>query len=95
MFYDEGDMAAVIQFTIKCMNVPVGTKVSFSAGAPGPVPAIFLPPVTVTSLNFITGIQCQVPAYYVSSIYYNLELPPGIVDISTATVTLQAAYVAA
>jgi len=35
---------------------------------------------------------CNVPANYASDIYFNLEAPPGVTDLSNASVDIQAAY---
>jgi hypothetical protein len=93
MYYEQGTDASDIQFTIICTNVPIGTKISFSAGAPGPLPPIYLQPTQVSTFpSFITGVKCSVPANYESDIYFNLEAPAGVTDLSTATVDIQAAY---
>jgi hypothetical protein len=93
LYYDQGDDGASIQFTVMCVNVPIGSKISFSAGAPGPNPPIFLQPTVVSTYpSFNTGVTCDVPAKYISDIYFNLEAPPGVTDLSTAKVTIQAAY---
>lgn len=92
LYYEQGEDGCNIQFTVICTNVPVGTTISFSAGAPGPVPAIFLEPTTVsTSPSFITGVVCNIPPNYVSDIYFNLRAPIGS-DLTTAKVEIQAAY---
>ena len=91
--YDQGTEASKIQFTIICTNVPKNTKVSFSAGAAGPNPPIYLEPTLVSTYpSFTTGVVCSVPAGYKSDIYFNLEAPPGVTDLSTAKVEIQAAY---
>jgi hypothetical protein len=93
MYYEQGEDGCRIQFTIICTNVPKGTKVSFSAGAPGPNPPIYLEPTTVSTFpSFTTGVVCNVPANYVSDIYFNLEAPAGVTDLSDAVVEIQAAY---
>ncbi|GGX14262.1 hypothetical protein [Aquimarina muelleri] len=93
MYYEQGTEAAKIQFTIICENVPIGSTVSFSAGAPGPIPPINLDPTVVsTGPSFTTGIVADVPANYVSDIYFNLQAPAGVKDLSKAKVSIQAAY---
>lgn len=93
MYYEQGTEASQIQFTIICTNVPKGTKVSFSAGAAGPVPPIYLEPTVVSTYpSFTTGVICSVPKDYESNIFFNLEAPAGVTDLSTATVQIQAAY---
>jgi hypothetical protein len=93
MYYEQGEDASQMEFTIICTNVPIGTKVSFSAGAAGPIPPIFLQPTTVSTFpSFTTGIVCQVPANYVSDIYFNLEAPPGVTNLDNAKVQIRAAY---
>ncbi|WP_118951556.1 hypothetical protein [Taibaiella helva] len=92
-FYEQGTEGGKIQFTIICTNVPKGTKVSFSAGAPGPNPPIYLEPTQVSTFpSFTTGVVCDVPAGYVSDIYFNLEAPPGVTDLSEAVIDIQTAY---
>jgi hypothetical protein len=93
MYYEQGTEASQIQFTIICTNVPKGTKVSFSAGAAGPTPPIYLEPTVVSTYpSFTTGVICSVPKNYESTIFFNLEAPAGVTDLSTATVQIQAAY---
>lgn len=93
MYYEQGKEGGQIQFTIICENVPVGSTVSFSAGAPGPDPAIKLDPTIVsTGPSFTTGIVSNVPANYVSDIYFNLQAPEGVKDLANAKVSIQAAY---
>ncbi len=91
MYFEMGDEAGKIQFSIICKNLPLGCTISFSAGSPGANPAIYLAPTVVTtSPLFNTGIECQVPAGYTSDIYYNLVVPSG--DILHASVNIRASY---
>jgi hypothetical protein len=93
LYYEQGDEAALMEFYIICENVPLKTKISFSAGAPGPVPPIFLNPTEVSTFpNFTVGMSSNVPKGYVSDIYFNLEAPPGVTDLSNAKVTIRANY---
>lgn len=93
--YDQGDMSAQMLFMLKCTNLPVNTLVSLSAGAPGPTPAIYIPPTPVaTSPNFMVGISCWVPANYKSKIYANIQAPSGGTIPDGAKVELQVAYAA-
>lgn len=93
MYYEQGTEASQIQFTIICTNVPKGTKVSFSAGAAGPVPPIYLEPTVVSTYpSFTTGVVCSVPKNYESNIFFNLEAPAGTPNLNDATVQIQAAY---
>jgi hypothetical protein len=93
LFYEQGTEASEIMFTLICKNLPVGCKVSLSAGVPGPSPEIYLQPTVVTTYpTFVTGIICQVPANYASDIYFNLEAPPGVTDLGNASITIQASY---
>jgi hypothetical protein len=93
MYYEQGTDASRIQFTIICTNVPKNSIISFSAGAAGPVPPIYLEPTTVSTYpSFTSGVVCNVPANYASDIYFNLQAPQGVTDLSTATVEIQAAY---
>ncbi|HEY8930225.1 MAG TPA: hypothetical protein VIM55_13590 [Mucilaginibacter sp.] len=73
-----GPYSGQVLFLISCKDIPLGCQVSFSAGSPGTSPAVYLPPVTVTSSpNFSAGVQCNVPADYISDIYYTLITPAG------------------
>jgi len=92
MGYQQGPDAFMIEFVLICKNLPVETKVSFSAGAPGPEPAIFLPPTAVNGPDFFTGLESMVPANYVSAIYYNITFPKGTTPPPDAQVSLQAWY---
>lgn len=70
--YDQGVAGDKVQFIITCTNVPVGAKVSFSAGTPGPTPLIDLQPTAVTnSTSFVVGVECDVPANYKTNISYS------------------------
>ncbi len=91
MYYQQGDEASLIQFTLKCLNFPLGTIVGFYCSVPGPVPMIELPPTPVlTSPSFVTGMECFVPAKFEGYIYYYAEFkqPPP----ASARFQLQAAY---
>jgi hypothetical protein len=93
LYYEQGIEASTIQFTIKCLNVPVGSTISFSAGVGGPNPPIYLAPTVVsTGPSFTTGVECDVPANYVSDIYVNVSAPKGVTNLNNAKVTIQAAY---
>lgn len=60
---------ASIYFQLNCTNVPVGSKVSFSCGDPGPDPAINLQPTVVsTGPNFTTGVWSTIPANWSGTI---------------------------
>lgn len=92
-YYEQGTEGGQIQFTVICENVPKDTLISFSAGAPGPNPPINLEPTKVSTFpSFTTGIVANVPADYVSDIYFNLQAPDGVTDLSKAKVSIQAAY---
>lgn len=70
--YNQGTVGDKVQFLITCTNVPVGAKVSFSAGTPGPNPVINLDPTPVTnSSSFMVGCTCDVPANYQTKISYS------------------------
>jgi len=93
LFYEQGTEAGLMEFTIKCLNVPINTKVSFAAGVSGPIPPIQLKETPVSTYpSFNTGVECQVPAGYVSEIYFNLEAPQGVTELPDAKVTIQATY---
>ncbi|MBB3053760.1 hypothetical protein [Mucilaginibacter gotjawali] len=93
LFYQQGTEAGTMEFTIKCVNVPIDTVVSFSAGKAGPVPPIQLKETKVSTYpSFNTGIECQVPANYESDIYFNLVAPSGVTSLPDAKVTIQATY---
>lgn len=92
MFYEQGSEGGAMEIMLMCKNLPDGTKVSFSAGAPGPEPAIFLPPTVVNGPDFVVGLRSHLPANYASSIYYNIQAPPGKNNFSNASVSLQVWY---
>jgi len=92
MLYEQGAEGGPVEFIIACKNLPAGTKVSFSGGAPGTMPPLFLPPTNVDGPNFFVGMQCRVPANYVSRIYYNIDLPPDAIPPPDAGVSMQAWY---
>lgn len=93
LYYEQGTEASAIQFTLKCVNIPIGSTVSFSAGAGGPNPPIYLAPTTVsTGPSFTAGIECDVPANYKSDIFVNISAPKGVTNLDGAKVTIQAAY---
>lgn len=83
MNYTQGDLAGTMQFVLQCQNVPVGAKVGFSCGTPGPTPLINLPPTTVTNgSSFVIGMVSNVPANFISNISYSYwangnNPPPG------------------
>jgi len=96
LFYEQGEDASTINFYIKCYNVPIGTKVSFYAPVSGPTPPIRLEPTIVSTYpSFSSGIECEVPAGYVSDVFFNLEAPPGVTDLPDARVVIQATYTVA
>lgn len=93
--YDQGSEAANVFFMLVCIDVPIGTILTFSAAAPGPVPPIMLPPTTVVTYpSFSVGINTTVPANYQTEIKYCYELPPGVVPPPGFNITLQAVIVA-
>lgn len=93
MSYDQGDTPSKVQFTVICTNVPKGSTISFSAGAVGPNPPIYLEPTTVSTYpSFTTGVVCAVPAPYTTDIYFTLVAPNGS-DLTTTTIDIQAGYV--
>lgn len=91
MYYEQGTEASLIQFTLKCLNFPLGTIVGFYCSEPGPVPMIELMPTAVmTYPSFAIGLECFVPANFKGTIYYYAEFkqpPPANVKFQ-----LQAAY---
>lgn len=67
--YSQGDMAATIQFELRCTNFPVGTMVNVTCNAPGPTPPIYIPRMYVSaSPVYTTGIVTRVPANFESTI---------------------------
>ncbi len=93
LYYEQGDEASTVQFTLKCLNIPIGSTVSFAAGAGGPNPPISLSPTIVsTGPSFTTGVECDVPAGYKSDIFVNVSAPKGVTNLDNAKVTIQAAY---
>lgn len=93
MSYDQGDTPSKVQFTVICTNVPKGSTISFSAGAVGPNPPIYLEPTTVSTYpSFTTGVVCSVPVPYKTDIYFTLVAPNGS-DLTTTTIDIQAGYV--
>ena len=89
--FEQGSTSAMVTFDIKCVNVPPGASVSFSAGTPGPSPLISLGKSLVPETlpdqdgnrNWHTGIDCLVPANYKTTIDYsywsnNLAPNPGM-----------------
>lgn len=92
--YDQGTQASKITFTLKCTNIPINSIVSFSGGAAGPTPPIYLPPTVVTSdTSFNTGIDSDVPANYSSKIYVNFQAPSGVTTLPEgAKFIIEASY---
>ena len=93
LFYQQGTESGLIQFSLICRNVPVGSTIGFSSDKPGPNPPIYLSPTTVSSSpSFVTGMVSEVPANYEAEITYYVifsQTPPP-----DASIQLQAAYIA-
>jgi hypothetical protein len=92
MQYDQGSEGALMQFSLICKNLPIGTIVGFYSNTPGPVPPIELPPTTVSYYpSFVVGMESQVPANYQCILTYYADFkqaPPA-----NASIQLQAAYI--
>lgn len=91
LWFELGTEASEVQFSLKCVHLPLGTKVGFFCSYPGPKPVIYLPPTAVvTTPAFTTGMITFVPANFKGYIYYYAEFsqqPPA-----DASIQLQAAY---
>jgi len=94
LYYEQGEEASLINFNIKCYNVPIGTLISFYAPISGPTPPIKLEPTTVSTFpNFTSGLECEVPANYVSDVFFNLQAPAGVTSLPDARVVIQATVI--
>lgn len=70
--YDQGNLSGAMSVLITCTNVPVGASVAFSAGTPGPVPLVNLPPTQVTNAgSFVVGVSTNIPANWSSELTYS------------------------
>jgi hypothetical protein len=91
MWFEQGAEASEVQFSLKCLNLPLGTRVGFFCSDPGPSPVIYLPPTAVIATpSFTIGIMTFVPANFTGYIYYYAEFsqqPPA-----DASIQLQAAF---
>jgi hypothetical protein len=94
LHYIQGSEASAMEFSIKCTNIPIGSRVSFFAPVPGPVPPIALDWTTVSTYpSFSSGIESDVPAGYISDVYFNMEAPEGVKELPDgAKIAIQAFY---
>ncbi|ATB45428.1 hypothetical protein [Corallococcus macrosporus] len=94
--FEQGTEDAMVTFDIKCVNVPAGASVAFSAGTPGPSPLIDLGETTVPqtspdqngNYNWHTGIDCLVRANYKTTIDYSYW-SHGLAPLPGMTITLR------
>ncbi|BAU54023.1 hypothetical protein [Mucilaginibacter gotjawali] len=92
MPYEQGSTGGLVQFSLICHEIPLGTTVGFSSDKPGPHPPINLLPTIVSIYpSFITGMVSDVPADYSATItfYAIFNQPPPV----GASIQLQAAFV--
>lgn len=89
--YDQGAVGGKMQVTMITRNLPIGATVSFAAVDTGTTPICYLPPTTVNTNPFSTGIMVNIPANWTSEIIMAVIVPTGT-DLSQASVQLQASY---
>lgn len=68
--YSQGATGETVIFQLSCVNVPVGSLISFTCPKVGPEPLLQLPWTTVTSAPFAAGITTQIPANFTGQITY-------------------------
>lgn len=90
--YSQGDTERDMSFTLKCIDIPLGSFVALSTDNPvGPVPPLVLKPAEVTtSPSFSVGIVVKVPADYTCKISF--ELYSEVAPEAGSTITCQAGY---
>jgi hypothetical protein len=71
--YSQGSVERVMQFSLFCSNILVGSKVSLLAANSGTTPPIVINETTVTaSPTFQVAMQTDVPVDFTSNITFNL-----------------------
>lgn len=93
--YDQGEMAANIFVVLVLNNVPIGSKVNFTCGGPGPDPMLHMEKTEVIQANQVSGVTSKIPANFSAPITYNLWLSgnkPPIPNMPTS-ITLEAHYI--
>jgi len=90
--YSQGDTERDMSFTLKCINIPLGSSVALSTDNPvGPMPPLVLKPVEVSTYpTFIVGVLVKVPAGYTCKISF--ELYSIVAPEAGSSVTCQAGY---
>jgi hypothetical protein len=64
--------SAMLYFQVQCVNVPIGSQISFASGDPGANPPINLQPTTIsTNPNFSAGIWTTIDANWSGNITVN------------------------
>jgi len=89
--YKQGDLEREMSFEVGCLNIPVGSYVSFEAeNKVGPNPLILLQKTKVSDPKGKFGLDSVVPAGYESSITFSLycDKPPA-----ASALTFKAYYV--
>jgi hypothetical protein len=88
--FSNGASSVYLQFIVSCTNLPPGTRVGLSAGDAGPNPPIYIAPMFITTWpNFMVGINCNVPASYSTNLYFNAQMPQGILSSPNMSVEVQ------